>query len=191
MTDHIQAQHDSLSLADSWPTIFEHMRAVFSPIGMALADVALKKSYRFNFKAQLKNFITAAQVANRRLGDGTVIDTDIDRLVDRVVRAGIGGWEDPNLQLLSITTGLEQAAILYALICVEQTVFGGEGGMIRVRLMRGKNNEGNTDFLQSKTDEEYFDYMENNYKNFCIVSDLLKPKKSEQIKIVAGYLILG
>jgi hypothetical protein len=139
MTDHIQAQHDSLSLADSWPTIFEHMRAVFSPI----------------------------------------------------VGAGIGGWEDPNLQLLSITTGLEQAAILYALICVEQTVFGGEGGMIRVRLMRGKNNEGNTDFLQSKTDEEYFDYMENNYKNFCIVSDLLKPKKSEQIKIVAGYLILG
>jgi hypothetical protein len=191
MADHQRKQYDHLSLAESWPAVFEHTGTAFSPMGIILADVAYKKSYRFNFEQQLKSFVMATQAANQRADDDIIPEIDIDRLVNLVVRAGIGGWAHPNLQFLSELAEVEQAAILYALICVEGTIFGGDGSIIRKRLMQGKNKEKNTGYLQTKTDEEYFNYMEHNYKKFCMIANQLKPKKSKQIETVAGYLILG
>lgn len=146
------------------------------PLRMVVSEVNKHAVYMNNFKASTSRFVNLALVA-----DDSLEDREVYRLVGLL-------FSDPsNLSFSSGSTredGVVQAGILYGLLCTQQ-----KGAAIKQRLMLGNNSQGSSMYAQQKEDKEYFEYMNNNFVNFCQLVSILEPKHSVQLETVAGYLI--
>jgi hypothetical protein len=150
------------------------------PMKMAFNEVSTKNAYQMNFKQMFNLFIYFALEADARL-DADEVQKLIDLLYDDL--SDIKFLD--NTHKMTNEYCMLQSATLFALIYTQD-----KGANIKKRLMKGKNNQaGNDMFLQQKTDREYFEFMNKEHTNFCILVSIMERRKSSLIEIVAGYLL--
>jgi hypothetical protein len=150
------------------------------PMRMAFSEIATKSAYQGNFKVMFERFIDVAMIADDKL-DPEEVTHLVETLYDDLSAIKFLGES----HTMTREYGMVQAATLYALICTQD-----KGANIKRRLMEGNNAQaGNDMYLQQKTDREYFEFINEQYPNFCQLVSILERRKTTQIEIVAGYLL--
>ncbi|MFO0920789.1 MAG: hypothetical protein U0451_03900 [Candidatus Saccharimonadales bacterium] len=163
-----------------------------APLRMILSEIATKQNYRTYFEIMVRRFIDNAMLADTSLNEEEIefiliLSGQKSRLYPIEIDDFLDLEPPQKTQRAYREYQMIQAAFLFAIICTQ-----GKGANVRSKLMQGKNKKvGGNMYIQKKTDRKYFEYMNNNYTNFCLLVGVLEPRKSVQIEIVAGYLLTG
>ena len=149
-------------------------------MNMVFSEVATKNAYQRNFKQMFNMFVDLALKADSRL-DPEKVQNLIDQLYKDLSEIILLN----NPKMMTNEYCMLQSATLYALIYTQD-----KGANIKNRLMNGNNKQtGNDMYMQKRSDRDYFEYMNKEHTNFCLMVSIMDPRKSSLIEIVGGYLL--